>query len=93
MHENSSEIIDDVLRDMKYEFNRYESRIRNERVVWDVPALRARVMQSCFGSFVVTLCSQDFLAGNAIDAARIIVYWNRDLRDEGKLAVTGDAHD
>jgi hypothetical protein len=82
---NEQNVIDGVLVEMKHEYTRFNSNAQGERDVWDIPVLRARVAQSRFGSFVVRLCSEDFVVGNPLDAARILVSWDKDLRDSGKL--------
>jgi hypothetical protein len=82
---NEQNVIDRVLDEMKHEYTRFKSKAQGELEVWDIPALRARVAQSCFGSFVVRLCSEDFIVGNPLDVARILVSWDKDLRDSGKL--------
>jgi hypothetical protein len=83
--ENSQDVIDRVLDEMKHEYTRFESNAQGELDVWDIPVLRARVSKSVFGGFVVRLCSEDFIIGNPLDVARILVSWNKDLRDAGKL--------
>jgi hypothetical protein len=83
--ENAQDVIDRVLDEMKHEYTRFKSNSQGELDVWDIPVLRARVAQSCLGGFVVRLCSEDFIVGDPLDVARILVNWNKDLRDAGKL--------
>jgi len=84
-----NKIIDNVLRSIGFEFNRFQSSIVTERTAWDCPILRVRVAETFLENYVVTLCGEDFIASTAIDAAKIIAYWYRDLRDAGKFAVKG----
>jgi hypothetical protein len=86
-------IIDNVLKQIGFEFTRFIPNAVTEELVWDCPTLRLRVAETFLENYVVTLSGEDFIASTPVDAARIIVLWYDGLKKDGKFAVKEEPDD